>query len=517
MKAEWRRFAPLGLYLSGAAILVAAGLYVVQRQFNLAIQISLGLFVIGLALFALLDPERVRRFLVGRQARYGSNALVLTLAFVGILVVVNYLVYHNTKRWDLTEDKQFTLAPESLNTLQSLPEKVTARAFYSPRASKESAERLLEQFKLNSNGRFDYEFIDPEKNPVVAEQAKITQDSTIVLYMGDRQQSVRFASEQELAGGLVRLMNPESQTIYFLSGHGEYIPDVSGDQSMSLVKRTLESKNYKVETLNLLATNQIPDEAKVIVIAGPRNLLSEAEISQLKDFLSKGRGLVVMQEPRPLTNYGEAADPLANYLLQDWGIEYGENIIVDLTSSQPFAPFAAQYGQHPITQPIQRTTTQFPTARSATAAATAGAGVSLVNLVLTAPQSWAETNLKGLEDNQQQIQFDDGQDTSGPISLAVAGENFETKSRVVAFGDADFAIDVNFPAYANGDLLVNAIDWAVGQEQLISLTPKNSTPRMMLPPQTTTLNLIFLGTVIVLPGLALVGGVWTFIQRRRRG
>jgi multisubunit Na+/H+ antiporter MnhC subunit len=69
MKPQWRRFAPIGLYLALIAALISIGLYVVQRQMTLALQISLGLIVIGLALYALLDPDKVRQLLTGRQAR----------------------------------------------------------------------------------------------------------------------------------------------------------------------------------------------------------------------------------------------------------------------------------------------------------------------------------------------------------------------------------------------------------------------------------------------------------------
>ena len=99
MKTSWRRFAPLGLYLALVAALAAVVIYILQRQWNLYLQIALGLILVGLALFAILDPERVRQALTGRQARYGSNALVMTLAFLGILVVVNYLVYPLAAWW----------------------------------------------------------------------------------------------------------------------------------------------------------------------------------------------------------------------------------------------------------------------------------------------------------------------------------------------------------------------------------------------------------------------------------
>jgi ABC-type uncharacterized transport system involved in gliding motility auxiliary subunit len=439
------------------------------------------------------------------------------LAFIGIVVVLNYLVYANPKSWDLTEDKQFTLAPETLNTLSSLSEEVTAQAYYSSRLPMDTAEDLLERFKQNSNGKFDYVFIDPDENPLAAEQAKITQDGTIVLSMGEIQQPVRFASEQELASGLVRLMNPTASTVYFLTGHGEYNPEDTGDQSYSLVKRTLESKNYTVKVLNLLAENKIPDDAATIIIAGPRQPLGQAEVDLLKGYLEAGGAVIAMLEPLPVTEFGDAPDPLADYFSGDWGIDLGKDIIFDLNSQQPFAPFAAAYGRHAITEPIQNVTSQFPTARSVRASATAGAGASLVELVLTSQQSWAETSLEGIAEGTAQIQFDDGQDVPGPVPLAVAAEKLENQARLAVYGDSDFAMDVNFPAYANGDLMINTVDWAVGQEDLISLTPKNQTPRMLVPPQAMIMNLIFLGMVIILPGLALLGGIIVFMKRRRRG
>jgi ABC-type uncharacterized transport system involved in gliding motility auxiliary subunit len=192
------------------------------------------------------------------------------------------------------------------------------------------------------------------------------------------------------------------------------------------------------------------------------------------------------------------------------------DIVVDLTSTQPFAPYAAQYGNHPITEKVQRITSQFPTVRSVNINANPE-GASLVQLVFTAQQSWAETDLEGLATGESEVNFDEGQDRPGPVSLAVAGENFSTNGRLVVFGDSDFAADVNFYAFANGDLFINSVDWAAGQEELINLTPKDTTQRIMIPPQSITMNLILLGTVIILPGMALLGGIVVFVQRRRRG
>lgn len=510
------RYAPIGLYLAILAAVVSAGLYIVQREWNLALQISLGMIVVGLAAFTFLNPDRVRQALTGRQARYGSNALVLTIAFIGILVVVNVLAYQNGKRWDLTEDKQFTLAPETLDTLKSLPEKVTATAFFTQRIPSDTAKGLLEQYKFNSDGNFDYTFVDPEADPLAAQNANITRDGTVVVRMGDQQEPVTTVTEQDLTGALVHLINPTSEAIYFLIGHGEHSPDDTGDQSLSQIKRTLESKNYSVATLNLLAANKIPDDARVIVIAGPTKPVSQGEVDLLDSYLTNGGSLIVMEEPLPTTDFGDAPDPLADYLAQKWGITLGKDIVVDLSSNQPLVTYAASYANHPITQKMQSLTSVFPTARSVQAG-TAPDGVTSSNLVLTAQQSWAETNLAGLNDPNSQVGFDNGVDVPGPVSVAAIAENTSTNTRLVVFGDADFPVDANVAAYGNSDLFVNSLDWAAKQENLINLTPKQNTDRLMVPPQRITMNLVLLGSVFILPGLPVLAGIVVWIQRRRRG
>jgi ABC-type uncharacterized transport system involved in gliding motility auxiliary subunit len=522
IKFDRKQIATLGLYMTGIAALVALGFYIVQREWNLPLQICLGLVVIGIALFAVLDPQRVREILTGRQARYGSNSLVMTLAFVGILVVINYLFYQNPQRWDLTENQQFTLAPETLDTLKSLPQTVKAMAFFTPRTSSDQAQGLLDQYKFHSNGKFDYEFINPDSNPALAHQYNVTRDGTIVLQMGDHQEPVSLVSEEEITSALVKLLNPGTRLVYFLTGHGEYDTGTSGDQGYSQAKAALQLKNYTVKPLNLLAENKIPDDASVIVIAGPQLPLSADEVSKIKDFVAAGHGLIVMEEPIPMTKFANADDPLADYLAQTWNIVLGKDVVVDLTSNQPLFAVANQYGSHLITQKMNSVATYFPTARSVTVGNNSTSNTP-TKLVLTANQSWAETDLapfttsQSLNELLQSIKPDPNSDIMGPVSLAVAAEDTTSHARVVVFGDSDFASDTYFNQLGNGDLFVNSIDWATQQENQINLTPKANTTRMMVPPGRYTMNLILFGSVFVMPGLVLISGIVVWVQRRRRG
>ena len=518
MNPKYRRFAPLGLVVALIAALVAIGLYIVQRELNLPLQISLGLVVIGLMAYAALNPEQVRTALTGRQARYGSNALVLAVAFLGIIVVVNYFFHENSKRWDLTEDQENTLAPETLEILTSLPEQVTARAFYSPQLSRQSAEELLEQYAFNSDN-FNYEFIDPVKDPTAAQEAEVTKDGTIVLYMGEHKEPVEFVSEQEITAALVRLMNPGGRVVYFLTGHGEFPLEGGGEQTYTQLVSLLESKNYAAESLNLLTTNNIPEDASVIVIAGPVKPVTQVEVDLLDEYLQNGGSLIVLQDPPVFTEFGSDPDPLADYLAANFGIIYGNDVVVDVDAArainQPFVAIANQYANHIITERMRGLATFFPTARSLTIDNSIETGVSQIQLIQTSPNSWAETNAETL--GTSDMEFEESEDTLGPITLAVVSENFSTGARLVVFGDSEYASNGYFAVYGNGDMIVNSIDWAARQENLISLTPKTTTERVLVPPKAYTLNLILLGAMVVLPGLVVASGIVAWVVRRRRG
>jgi ABC-type uncharacterized transport system involved in gliding motility auxiliary subunit len=87
----------------------------------------------------------------GRQAKYGSNALLVLLGIIGIVVLVNYLANQYPQRWDLTEDANNTLAPETEEILANLPGKVQVTAFYSDATQTENARQILDNFTFASS------------------------------------------------------------------------------------------------------------------------------------------------------------------------------------------------------------------------------------------------------------------------------------------------------------------------------------------------------------------------------
>jgi len=111
----WHRFTFIALVIAGLALLstilflITKGLLSIgmfsgatAETLNRGTLISLGVVILGIAVYAILEPEKTRQALTGRQARYGSNIVVTSIAFLGILFVINWLVFNNPKNWDVT-------------------------------------------------------------------------------------------------------------------------------------------------------------------------------------------------------------------------------------------------------------------------------------------------------------------------------------------------------------------------------------------------------------------------------
>jgi len=529
MNNKSRRFAPLGLILSGLAFLAILGVLILRalaaanlytpldaELLDRILLIAPAIIIVGFAVYTLLDPDRVRKILTGRQVKYGSNSFFLLLAFSGILVVINVLAKQYPQQWDATEDKQHTLAPETIQALQSLPEPVHATAFYSPRLNRESAKQLLEDFKTNSDGNFDYQFMDPDSNPVQVNQLGITGDGKILLQMGENQEIVTYASETELTGGLIRLLNPNKPALYFLSGEGEHDTENPGDGAYTRVRQVLESKNYVVHTLNLQAENAIPEDARAIIVAGPLVPLSKNSVELIKGFLENGGSLLFLSNPVPLTQFGEEPDLLADYIASDWGIRLNNDMVVDTYStSSPYFAVGYQYNPHPITEKMQGVAAIFPYSRSITVD-TENTDITPTPLVLTIDRSWGETDFSTIEGQSSPV-FEEGSDLPGPITLAVAAENISTNSRVVVFGSSTFAENDNFDFSGNGDMIINTIDWLTEQEDLINLSTTPRQERTFNPPGSLQVVLTIVSVLCIIPLAIIAAGVYAWILRRRRG
>lgn len=116
-----------------------------------------------------------------------------------------------------------------------------------------------------------------------------------------------------------------------------------------------------------------------------------------------------------------------------------------------------------------------------------------------------------------QLVFDATKDLAGPLSIAAATTNTSNQGRVVVIGDSDFANDSYFDQYANSDMIINSVDWAAGQENMINLTAKQPISRQLVLPNSVVMVVLDISLCLILPGLVLAGGIVSWLMRRARG
>src|SRR6185295_6878526 len=150
-------------------------------------------------------------------------------------------------------------------------------------------------------------------------------------------------------------------------GHGEKDTAGSDRDGYGSIATALGRENYSVERLVIAQTGSVPDDASVVIVAGPKNDFLEGEIDALKKYLDKAGKLMMLLDPPQKAD----SPPLSNLiaLAHDWGMEVGTNVVVDvsgmgqLINASPAMPVAASYPAHPITDRFN-VMTVYPLSRS---------------------------------------------------------------------------------------------------------------------------------------------------------
>src|SRR5437899_6761629 len=481
-----RRLLDWGGYLGLAVLVVAAILPFLRPEWTRSRWTALAACVLLVLASLLARIENYRGLFGRRTVRYGLNTAVAVALVLGATVVVQALSFRHSARWDLTENKRFSLSPQTIQLLGGLKADVNAVAFFrSDQPGKRVAEDLLKQYARYSNGKFTWKSADPDREPGLARRYGIESYGTIVLETKAKSEKVLDAEEEKLTNGLVKVTRGGKRVVYVIQGHGEADPGSSDRPGFSEAKSALEKGKYEVKPLVLARAGKVPDDATVLILAGPRNDLFPPELEALDAYL--GRGGKVLAMVNPFQNEG-----LKKHLVK-YGFQLDDDLVVEqnpigrLFGIGPEVPIIQQYESHPIQRDLGGVTTLFPLTRSITALKTPPKGVNVQVLARTSPDSWGETNRADL---QRGVAKPDPQDPKGP--LAVAAVATVDKARIVVYGTSNLAANQFLNIQGNRDFFLNTVSWLAEEEDQISVRPKDTkqTPVFMSANQAQVVNLL---------------------------
>ncbi|MCH7652283.1 MAG: GldG family protein [Chloroflexi bacterium] len=458
-------------------------------------EFAVTVFVIGVVLLFLalvLSPRAIAIFLAGRQGRFGSNVIVMTLAFFVIVILINFLLFRTPTRFDVTATKVFTLSEQTQKILDAMDTTVQANAFFVPgnsatAAGKQQVEDLLNEFSRR-NSNLVYRFIDPELQRSISEKYNVTSYPAVVfenVTLGT-QQAIATFTEQDFVTGILIVTGKDQKRIYNLTGHNEAavtrdpLSGETSEEGFDFAIAGMQRDNYRVLPLNLKQTASVPEDAAVLVIAGPRDDLDEDEQKAIIDYILNGGRIIALLDPGTPITFLE--------IMALWGVAVGVDSIADGGSNvagQELTPLVqkarAQYftSASPGTRDIgiadQIDVTFFPevtSIRTLLPPKDMPPFIRVAPIAMTSEFSWMETDTENVSYSEDEER--------GPFFVVAVVEasgtidesRLHALAKFVVIGDSDFAKNKFFSSSDNADLFLNSVNWLADDYELISIRPK---------------------------------------------
>ncbi len=467
-----------------------------------------GLGLLCLSMYLVGNWQRLKTFSTQRSTKLGVNSILAIILMIGILAIINFLAIRHGGRWDLSETQRFSLAPQTFQVLGQLSEDIQVRVFAHERSPGFGAYRDLLDAYTHVTPHIRVTFVDPEKEPQLAREFNITKVDTAVFQSGDHTIHVTKPTETNLTSALIRVTKDEKKRIVFLEGHGERTIKNSDNGGLSFLKERLETQGYEIERGILTDDAAILQGTAVLIIAGPREPISEVETRLIADFVERGGRLLLLIDPQTTSGL--------DLLLAPWGLTLGPGIIVDpedrVSQGSPTALLVQRFTSHPITEGFTAPIL-LPVSQSVGFDETAAKNWAFESLAQSSESSWAETDF-----SEMTPVFDATDDRKGPFTLAAAMESIPTNGEgtaqpsTVIIGNSAFASNAYAKFPGNTDFLLNAIAWLAQEEALISIPAKEPTFQPFIPNPTQE-HMLLAVQVFSVPMLLLFLGIT--IWRRR--
>ncbi len=535
--------------------------------------------VLGLAGFVVLlnvNQKYAQRDPLIRQALTLYNFVLIVCFLAGILIVFNLLIAQygylvGLKTFDWTSEGVYTLHDQTINQLKAIDKPLKIYILYPPGQKRDQIEQLVQLYRAENPQLVDYEIVnywedrlnaqkflrkypelegqlpallvvygegEQERHKVIRDSELFTieasLDPTMTTFTGTE---TTFNGENALTSAIRELREAKRTKVYFTVGHGELDTEDSdprSDRGIGYIVDELRNQAVDVGTVNLLQ-KEVPDDADVVVVAGPRTAFDPEEIRRLRDYLDRrdskgrpaGRLLVLVDSPVEFRR-GVPADLGLNSLLKEYRVELGNNLVVDRTAAVGsllnivvLVPTLRE--AHAVLKPLAAEQILFSAAREVKALETGSdeqgestaklKAQTILSTVGKDPYAWAEGNY-----DTNLVAPGGPEDTPGPVSLAVVVEQESDQGttppghppvgqnrripRMVVVGDSTFAANVLASANStNMFFFINTVHWLAGRIEDVGIPPKTRKSIRLILDHSSYITLIFE------PGFAILGGI----------
>ncbi|MBD5549701.1 MAG: ABC transporter permease [Lachnospiraceae bacterium] len=299
------------------------------------------LSVIFLMLFFTTQSIQKRRYSVSvKQLKKGAYSIGLIILTTAVLICVNVVLKQlptEYTEFDVTKERLYSLTEESYKMMDALQEDITIYVLSPEGSMNLDVVETLNRYE-NYSKHIRVEYVDISSNPTFAAQytdASVSSRSLIVV--SDRRSKyidanelyqmelsyetygyeiTGYDAEGQITSALSYVTMEDMPKVYLLDGHGE-----SGLEEGFL--SVLSKLNIEYETLNLLTAEEVPADAKGLIVNAPTADFSADDTEKIREYLNSGGDALFV--------YGYSEEKLPNYqsLLADYNVTIEAGMVVE--------------------------------------------------------------------------------------------------------------------------------------------------------------------------------------------
>ncbi len=452
---------------------------------------------------------RFKTFYESPQFKKLTETIVNVSLVFFLISLLNYWAYKHPIQKDFSLYRLNSLTEQTQEILKKINGKLTFKMF----ARKNDTMLWMPILDLYRFSKSDIEIekINIELRPDLVSQYNIQNEATLIVEYNGRMQTVTERDELNVTNAIVKLTRNVDPVIYFITGHDEASIDSTETEGMKLIIEAARNSALDIRPLNLLSGQEIPFDAKAVILWGPRKPLMDSEVGILKRFYERNGNLVIALDPDLNQNKFQNLEAF----LATVGLQYDHNLIYDrknfVNGSKGSVPIASSFDEKHILTKGFKGQIFFPLVSSVSALPNANdSGHEITELVKTTESdSWGETSKKEIA--TESVFYTEGADRPGPLAMAISSE--KDQKRVLFFGNSTFALNAYVKFSGNMNFFLNSMSYAAGEDRLVSFNlPIIQSEQIFI--SENQLGAVFYFSVVFAPLLLIVFSIYIYRKKR---
>lgn len=477
--------------------------------------------------------EKIKKIFRSTTSRNGSYSVGMIVLVIGIAVVVNMIagqIPESYRNIDVSDNKIYEITDTSREMLKSLDKEIKFTVF----AEKDSTDERIQTFLKKYTGlsdKIEVEWVDPVLHPSeltennmeadgilisceeTGKSTSVTFDDILVTdeysyYMTGSSSPTEFDGEGQFTSAINFVASGETKKLYYTSGHGE-------QTFSSSVTELLEKNNIEGEEVNLLMTNEIPEDCELLMLYAPTADISEEEKERILSYMSEGgKVFIILGEME-----GDA--PNLDALLNEYGMQREEGYIADMQRNYQgnyYYIFPEITATGELAEGLSSDMVLLVNAHGLTMTDAARDTISVTEFMQTSSQAYAVT-----EETQEEDTYTLGAVATETISSEEedaedesSDSEEETKESRLTVVSSDSLIDSqltdNLATLENLDLFMNAVTSNFDDTQNVAIEAKSLEITYNTMKHTGVTGMV---AIVGIPALVLLFGFMKWWKRRK--